>query len=308
MSEGAHIQTVLGPIAPEAWGSTLCHEHLHVDLSGHKGDPDADLTDEALVTAEAADLVTAGGRGLIEVTASGMGRDVAALRRIAAATGLHVVCATGLYYGPFLPAHVHDLSVEALADGFEQELREGIPGPGGPVRPGVIAEIGTSRGQVLPAEAKVFQAAALAQRRTGAPITTHASMGTMALEQLELLERAGADLSKVSIGHQDLNGDVQIHAQVARRGAYVQYDTVGKAAYCSDADRVRMVLAMADKGLAHRLMLSCDISRPSYLRRRGGNGYAYLLTHFLPALRAAGLPAALLDAMLVENPRRLLAH
>lgn len=302
------IETVLGPIPAEAWGTTLCHEHLRVCLSGHKGDPDADLADEALVTAEVADLLAAGGQCLIEVTAAGMGRDAEALRRISATTGLHVVCATGFYYGSFLPPQVHDLSMEALADLLEQELREGIPGAGGAVRPGVIAEIGTSRGQVLPVEAKLFQAAALAQRRTGAPITTHASMGTMAIEQLDLLERAGADLSRVSIGHQDLNGDVAIHAEIARRGAYVQYDTVGKAAYRSDADRVRMVLEMAERGLADRLMLSCDISRPSYLKRQGGYGYAYLLTHFLPALRAAGIAAATLDAMLVENPRRLLAH
>lgn len=303
----AAIQTVLGPVPAEAWGVTLCHEHLRIDLSGHKGDPDAALTDEALVTAAMTDLVAAGGHAIIEVTGIGMGRDAAALRRLASATGLHVVCATGFYYGRFLPAQVHDLSMEALADLMEQELREGIPDSGG-VRPAVIAEIGTSRGQVLPVEAKLFRAAALVQRRTGAPITTHASMGTMALEQLDLLERAGADLSRVSIGHQDLNGDVAVHAEIARRGAYVQYDTVGKEAYRSDADRVRMVLAMAERGWAHRLMLSRDISRPSYLLQGGGYGYAYLLTHFIPTLRAAGIEPALLDAMLTTNPRRLLAH
>lgn len=307
MAESGFIETVLGPVPAEEWGVTLCHEHLYVDLSGHKADPDAALTDEALVVAEIADLVKAGAKGLIEVSAIGMGRDAAALRRIAAATKLHVVCATGFYYGPFLPQQVYELSVEALADLFERELREGIAGSGG-VRPGVIAEVGTSRGQILPAEEKVLRAAALAQRHTGAPITTHASMGSMALEQLEILERAGADLSKVSIGHQDLSGDVGVHAEIARRGAYVQYDTVGKANYRSDEDRVRMILEMAHLGLAHRLMLSCDISRPSYLKRRGGFGYAYLLTHFLPLLRTAGIDAALLDAMLVTNPRRLLAH
>ncbi|HEY3368765.1 MAG TPA: phosphotriesterase-related protein [Symbiobacteriaceae bacterium] len=301
------IETVLGPIPADQWGTTLCHEHLCVDLSGPKADADAALTDEALVTAEAADLVAAGGRGLIEVTCIGMGRNPAALRRVAAATGIHVVCATGFYYGRFLPDYVQSASVESLADRFELELRDGIPESGG-VRAGVIAEIGTSRDQVLDAEAKVFRAAALAQRRTGAAITTHASLGTMALQQLDMLERAGADLTRVAIGHQDLNGDLAVHAEIVRRGAYVQYDTVGKTRYRSDEERVRLVLEMADRGLAHRLMLSCDISRPSYLRRSGGYGYAYLLTDFLPALRSAGLDEATLDAMLVENPRRLLAH
>lgn len=301
------IETVLGPVPAAEWGATMCHEHICVDLSGPKTDPDAALTDAALVAAELADVVAAGGRCLIEVTSIGMGRDPQVMRQVAHATGLHVVCATGFYYGRFLPETVQAATVESLADLFEQELREGIPGSGG-IRPGVIAEIGTSRDQVLDVEAKVFRAAALAQRRTGAPITTHASMGTMGLEQLDILERAGADPSKVAIGHQDLNGDVAMHAEIIRRGAYVQYDTIGKSRYRADEERIRMVLEMVHRGLANRLMLSCDISRPSYLKRRGGCGYAHMFTDFLPALRAAGLSAALLDEILVENPRRLLAH
>ncbi len=300
------IRTVLGPISPESLGTTLCHEHLIVDLSGQKQDPDAALTDETLVVQEVVDLVDSGGHSLIELTAMGMGRDVQAMRRIAVATGLQVICATGYYYGRFLPDEVQQLSVEAIADRFEQELTEGIGGTG--IRPGIIGEIGTSRGQILPAEEKVFRAAAIAQRRTGAPIMTHTSMGTMPLEQLDILERAGADLSKVSISHQDLNGDVDLHVAIARRGAFLSYDTVGKERYQPDEARVRMVAAMADRGWAHRLMLSCDISRPSYLARRGGIGYRYLLTHFLPRLRAAGIPEELLHTMLVENPRQLLAH
>lgn len=300
------IETVLGPIPPEELGTTLCHEHLIVDLSGHKQDPDAALTDEALVVQEVRDLIEAGCRSVIELTAIGMGRDAVAMRRIAEATGLQVICATGYYYGPFLPDEVHRLSAEAIADRFEQELTEGIDGTS--IRPGIIGEIGTSRGRILPVEEKLFRAAALAQKRTGAPIMTHTSLGTMPLEQLDILERAGADLTKVSVSHQDLNGDVDLHVAIARRGAFLHYDTVGKEHYQSDAARVRMVVEMANRGWAHRLMLSCDISRPSYLARRGGIGYRYLLTHFLPRLRTAGLPEELLHTMLVENPRQLLAH
>lgn len=299
------IRTVLGPVAPEDWGVTLCHEHLLVDLSGAKHDPDAALTDEALVTSEVADLVLAGGTALVEVTAHGMGRNAEALRRIASATHCRVVCATGFYYGQFLPEWIHSASVDELAEVFERELTEGTPEG---VQVGVIGEIGTSLNQVLPAEEKLFTAAARAQRRTGAPIMTHTSLGTMALAQLDILEGAGADLSKVSISHQDLNGDVNTHVEIARRGAWVQYDTVGKERYQSDDRRLQMVMEMAERGWAHRLMLSCDISRPSYLKRRGGFGYAYLLTDFVPRLRAAGISDELLRQMLVTNPSQFLAY
>jgi predicted metal-dependent phosphotriesterase family hydrolase len=299
---------VLGPADPAGWGVTLCHEHLAIDLSGATQNPDKALTDEALVTAEVADLVAAGGRALIEVTAIGMGRNTDALRRIAETTGCRVVCATGFYYGRWLPELVHRSSVAELAELMERELTEGIEGIEGGVRAGVIGEIGTSLWKVLPAEEKLFQAAALAQQRTGAPIMTHTSLGTMALEQLDILERAGADLSKVSISHQDLNGDVDTHVAIARRGAFVQYDTVGKERYQPDELRLRMVAEMADRGWAHRLMLSCDISRPSQLCRCGGYGYAYLLTGFVPRLRALGIGPELLERMLVVNPSQFLAH
>jgi predicted metal-dependent phosphotriesterase family hydrolase len=305
MSSTRCIQTVLGPISPADLGVTLCHEHLAVDLSGAKRDPDAALTDESLVTLAVSDLMQAGGRAVIEVTADGMGRNVQSLRRISAATGCHVVCATGFYYGQWLPECVQTASVEELADRFEQELTVGITEG---IRAGVIGEIGTSLGQVLPIEEKVFRAAALAQRRTGCPIMTHTSLGTMAIAQLDILEGAGADLSKVSISHQDLNGDVETHVRIARRGAWVQYDTVGKERYQPDAERIRMILAMAELGWAHRLMLSTDISRPSYLQRRGGYGYAYLLTQFVPQLQSAGIGPELLDAMLVTNPSLFLAY
>jgi phosphotriesterase-related protein len=53
------------------------------------------------------------------------------------------------------------------------------------------------------AETKVFRAAAGAQKRTGAAISTHASLGRGGHAQLDVLEAAGADLSRVVIGHCD---------------------------------------------------------------------------------------------------------
>ena len=46
------IQTVLGPIAPEELGVTMCHEHLSVNLSGVRGDPDSVFTDSPLIRDE----------------------------------------------------------------------------------------------------------------------------------------------------------------------------------------------------------------------------------------------------------------
>jgi phosphotriesterase-related protein len=42
------------------------------------------------------------------------------------------------------------------------------------------------------------------------------------------------------------------------------------------------------------------------LHAYGGMGYDHLLRRIVPALRSRGVTSSMLDAMLVDNPRRLL--
>jgi phosphotriesterase-related protein len=217
-----------------------------------------------------------------------------------------VVAATGFYHGPWLPPMVDELSLNELADFMVHELTLGMTGHG--VRAGLIAEIGTSRDCILTGEEKVFRAAAIAQQQTGCPIMTHTGGGTMAREQVELLRTAGANLGKVAIGHLDLRDDVDYHVEIARSGAFIQYDTIGKEQYQPDSVRLRLTLDMLARGYADHLMLACDISRSAYLRRRGGYGYRYLLTDFVPRLREAGVDEPTINTLLIDNPRRFLAY
>lgn len=298
------VWTVDGPLDPRELGLTMVHEHLAIDLSLIKNDPDAVLMDVDAVSREVSLYQQAGGRTMVEVTNRGMGRDVGKLRAIARRTGVHLVAATGYYHGPWLPPEVYQLDVEGLAEIMEREILEGIDGT--EVRAGIIAEIGTSSGQILPAEEKVLRAAARAHRRTGAPISTHCSLGTMANEQVDILETEGVDPIRVAIGHLDLVDNIEYHAEVAQRGVFVQYDTVGKNRYQPDEVRIRLILEMLDRGFAEQLMLSCDITRPSYLKSSGGHGYDYLLTRFIPRLKAAGVDQKSLKVILEENPAKFL--
>jgi phosphotriesterase-related protein len=300
------IQTVLGPVAPADWGVTAMHEHLFLDLSELRGPSDTPLVDVDLVADEVADFVQAGGQAMVEVSSNGMGRNVAGLVDVSRRTGCHVVAATGFYHGAWLPAMVDELSLPELADFMVRELTVGMADDG--VRAGLIAEIGTSANQILPGEERVFRAAARAQRQTGCPIMTHTGGGTMAREQVQLLSDAGADMGKVAVGHLDLLDDVNYHVEIAQSGAFIQYDTVGKEHYQPDAVRLRLTLDLIERGYADHLMLACDISRSAYLRRRGGYGYQYLLTDFVPRLREAGVDEPTIEMMLIDNPRRFLAY
>jgi phosphotriesterase-related protein len=44
----------------------------------------------------------------------------------------------------------------------------------------------------------------------------------------------------------------------------------------------------------------------SYWLSGGGHGYSYILTHFIPLLKAQGVSDTAIDALLVGNPRRVL--
>lgn len=300
----AHIMTVLGPLDPGELGPTLMHEHLFIDLSGRKRDPDTVLDDLDLACREVAHLQRAGGRALVEVTCLGMGRRAGQLRELARRTGLQVIAATGFYQQAYHPPYLAARSAGELAEQLICEIEQGMDGTD--VRPGILAEIGTSRGEIRPDEAKVFRAVAMAHKATGLPISTHCTLGTMGREQLDLLEAEGVDPARVVIGHQDLVDDLETHVALARRGATVAYDTAGKEAYMPDAVRVRLITGMLERGLGDRVVLSLDITRRSHLRENGGYGYSYLFDRLVPQLRAAGVGDRELEQMLVENPRRIL--
>ncbi|CAM5240489.1 Putative phosphotriesterase OS=Streptomyces griseus subsp. griseus (strain JCM 4626 / NBRC)OX=455632 GN=SGR_6902 PE=3 SV=1 [Streptomyces griseus subsp. griseus] len=152
----------------------------------------------------------------------------------------------------------------------------------------------------------MLRAGARAAVATGLSVATHAQLGRGGLAQLELLTGEGLPAHRVSIGHQDLLDDPGVHRELAERGAYVAFDTVGKSGYQSDGTRLRLLLALLEAGHADRALLSCDISRHGYLRDAGGQGYGHLFASFLPRLRAAGADDDLIDLLTRRNPVRFL--
>ncbi|MET4922616.1 phosphotriesterase [Streptomyces sp. PSRA5] len=303
-----HLRTVTGPLPVSAVrGPALAHEHLVLDLD-RSGEGAAVLDADRhgpTVTAELAALREEYGLGLvIELTCRGMGRHPRALARISAEAGVPVVAATGWYYEPFHPAELDGASVEELTATLVQEIDAGFGDTG--IRPGVLGEIGSHGDTPTEAETRVLLASAHAAVATGLSVATHAQLGHGGLAQWELLTGAGLPPHRISLGHQDLLDAPAVHRELAASGAYVAFDTVGKESYQSDTTRLRLLLALLEAGHADRVLLSCDISRHSYLRSAGGQGYAHLFRSFLPRVRAAGVDEDLIDLMTRRNPLRFL--
>lgn len=299
------VRTVVGDLSPSELGVTYVHEHLLTEPRAGQG-RDLHLDDEDKMASELDAFVELGGSGILEATVPEFGRSPEGLRRLAGRTGVNIVAVTGHQQEDFWRGvePVDCLSEGQLAEQFAGDLLQGMEGTG--VRAGAI-KVGTSLGEITPAERRVIRAAARAQRATGAPIVTHTTAGTMALDQARALESAGADLTKVCVGHLDRRLRWEEHLDVARTGVYLGYDQVSKEKYGEDEERARFVTRLAEAGYGHRICLGGDLARRSYHPAWGGGpGLTYLLGSFVPLLLRHGMGESAVRRLLVDNPARLL--
>jgi len=302
------VQTVLGPVAPGDLGFTLPHEHTKCSLwwIENRWDYWELIGDEPRINEELAAYKALGGGTLVDVTPIGIGRDLARLARLSQATGLHIVAGAGWYRQAYYPAEarIDRRSVDDLADEIVQEFVDG------PVRPGIIGEIGTDKPWVTAQEERVFRAAARAALRTGASVTTHAVQSDVGLAQLAILEEEGLDPARIVIGHCDSHPRIEHWREIVRRGAHVQADFLGMSftplERAGEPKVVELISTLLNEGFEKQILLSQDVCHDSQLASYGGNGYTYLQKSFLPQLAAAGVNAATIKTITVENPARLL--
>lgn len=300
----ATVQTVQGPLESSRLGLTLMHEHLYADFPAAIGGKDP-LDNEPIVIEELGRLVRAGGQTVVELTVPDAKRDPVALRRIAEATGLHVIMGCGWYVEDAYPNEVDRTPTRALAANLIAEIEIGV----GPerIRPGIIGEIGSRRETVSGVEERVFRAAARAAVATGLVVSTH-SIGRAGIEHLKILSEEGLDPSRVIIGHSDYRLDPEYNRTIVEAGATVEFDWIGDNRATPEWDErlCDIIVGLVGAGFGQQILISTDVSRMSDLAILGGKSYGYLLETFVPRLRDRGLDDHDLEAILVHNPRRLL--
>lgn len=334
------VMTVRGAIPAESLGVTLMHEHILNDcrcwwhrpktkerqylaesfvcmevLGELRQDPfvnkhNITLDDEPLAIAELKSFAAAGGHTVVEPTCKGIGRNPLALRRIAEASGLNIVMGAGYYLGSSHPAEVAGMSVDDIADGIVREAVEGVDGTD--VRIGLIGEIGVSA-EFTPEEEKSLRGASRAQLRTGLPLMVHLpGWFRLGHRVLDIVAEEGGDLRHTVLCHMNpSHDDFSYQSELASRGAFIEYDMIGmdffyadQQVQCpSDEEAARAIVRLVEAGFLDSILLSHDVFLKMMLSHYGGNGYAYVLRHFLPRLERHGLDRTTLDRMMQDNPR-----
>jgi predicted metal-dependent phosphotriesterase family hydrolase len=303
----AFIRTVRGDIDPADLG--VCYPHEHVLCSPPLDVPDRDLEmdSEAAALQELTWFKQAGGCALVDMTPADYGRNAPGMKRVSAATGIHLIATTGLHKDKFSARLVKDKSIDELADRFARDVMEGVDGTD--IKAGVI-KAASSLNTITANEEKVFRAAAQAQQRTGAAISTHTEVGTTGLEQVQLLMAEGVKPERIIIGHVDRKLEWDYHLAMWQSGVTLSYDQISKEKYAPDSQRVEFILRAVKAGFGHQIVLGGDLARKSYwpsYGTGGGPGLTYILWRFIPWLRSEGLSEDALQDLLVHNPARALA-
>jgi phosphotriesterase-related protein len=328
------VQSVTGPLTREQLGVTLPHEHVYINMT-RTTPQDGYLNVAEEAAAELGLFTAAGGSTLIDMTngelsdyaapvgfvseqrlmqqnATTGSRSVAnvlATKEMAERTGVQVILGTGHYYDTYLDKTWFDRnSTNAIADYLIADLLDEIPGTG--VRAGIIGEIASDLSHITAVEERSFRAAARASRETGIMVSTHAASFPTGLAQLEIMREEGVDPSRVVIGHADTVKSVEYSIELARQGAFVEFDClmtcrIGGALVMPQIQRRLMYLRqIIEAGYAGSLLLSQDVCQRSHMRALGGPGYTFLFEEFRTLAVEAGIEAETLDAIHRDNPRR----
>ncbi|MBC7464087.1 MAG: hypothetical protein H7227_07500 [Actinobacteria bacterium] len=299
------VQTVLGPVPASELGLVLPHEHIIVDTYDVRRNSDGVLLDHQMAIDEVELFRAAGGDTMVEQTIYGLHPDPIGLKDISEKTGVHIVAGTGFYWEMYYPSWLAQMSTSDITKRFVEHITVGFPGT--EIKAGFMGELGTSHRGITETETKVLQAAAKAQIETGIPIGTHALFTEIGLDQLNVLEEAGADLEITVIGHCDTNRDVNYSRKLLKRGVWIAYDAVGQFDKQTDERRAESITTLVREGYADKILISTDIAGRSRMVAHGGKGYGYLITHFLPMLRDAGLTENEITNLTRTNPQRFLA-
>ena len=310
------INTVTGTVSTDKLGCTLMHEHLLVGWAGWELDCKAPRFDRKTALKQATDrlkeLKDLGLGTFVDPCPNDIGRDVVFMAEVADASGVNIICSTGLYKEDLgNTVYMKQRSADEIAEIYAAELTEGVGETG--IKAGLL-KCATGKDRITEYEEKTLRAAARAAKKTGAPITTHTDEGTMGREQLEIFAGEGVDLSKVIIGHSCGSPNLNYHTDMLDRGCYLGFDRFGLEFLHPDRLRLAALIGLLGVGFENQIVLShdsvaCIMGRglglpPEVMETIKNWKPTHIFKNILPKLREAGVPEKKINTMMVDNPRK----
>lgn len=306
------IQTVNGVLEPDALTFCQCHEHLLLSKGvSWQIDPALCMEDYEKSLLELIDYRAAGGSTIVEAQPIGCNRMTLELLQLSQDSGVQIIASTGFHKCCFYPAAhwIHSYTWQQIADLYIHELTEGMYTDADTCTPShhISAKAGIIKTaldkEFTPLYEKLFHAAAVAQLATGAPLLIHVEKGSTPVELFFFLSNLGVPAASMIFCHMDRScPDLQQHKFLLEKGAYLEYDTIGRFKYHSDQHEIQLMQQVLQWGFAQQLLFSLDTTA---LRLKHytpeGVGLTYILQTFLPLLKGSGVSAESIDKISRQN-------
>lgn len=312
------VETVRGPVDAAELGTTLMHEHIFIlqpealQNWGHAFGPsywnEQERMDDAVAKLSA--VRDAGIQTIVDPTVHGLGRYIPRVQGLNTRVDLNIVVATGVYAFLELPNFLGYRRVEAIAELFIREIREGIDDTG--VKAAFL-KCAVERHGVIGDIPRILEAIAIAAVETGKPVMVHTNAAARTgLDALETLTGHGVEPDRVVIAHAGDSNDLGYLRAIADSGAWLGCDRFGIEHFNPLADRIGTLLALLGEGYGNRIHLSHDaacfldfmVGDPAFAD--ANPDYLLISNQVLPALRQEGVTQAQIDELMIANPRRFL--
>ena len=307
------IRTVRGDIAPEELGFCQSHEHILLRKShSYEINPILWQDDPLLSGQELVSYAGRGGKAVVDAQPVGCGRMAQELLQISETSDVHIIASTGFHKLIFYPEEhwIHTITTEDFTRLLLEELTEGMyeDGDESPVsfrtkvRAGQIKTAVDAEG-LTPRYRRIFQAAAGAGKISGAPVMIHIEKGADPLEVLAFFTENNISASQLIFCHLDRACyDPAVHETVARSGAYLEYDTIGRFKYHSDRREAEIFLHMMNSGFEKQILFSLDTTRARLGAYGGEISLLYIMDTFLPVLKENGITPEQIHLISTANP------
>lgn len=267
------IQTVTGKINNIAMGKSLVHEHISCTSNNLLSAFRKDWLDREYLKEYATEILKVAKEKyslnlLVDGTPIDLGRDADLLKEISQKSGVNIVASTGFYF--FHDFGINGITHTELADFLIKECENGMDGTD--VKPGILKCAASSNGfsqEIIKKHACI----GIVQKETGLPIYVHCEhKDNDVFEQIDVLQKHGADIEKIIIGHCARRPDFDYLKQVLKMGCYVSVDQ----SFCFPNDLAYIadfVIKACEWGYTGKLLVSNDYCIHSDFELRHRNGF-----------------------------------
>ena len=222
---------------------------------------------------------------------------------------------SGFYLEPTHPEYVSKMNKNNISELIIDEFEHGVSNSG--IKIGLVGEIGISK-DFTKEEEKVLRGAAIACRETRLPLSVHLpGWERHGKKVLDIAKEEGCINKQIILCHMNpSHDDIEYQQSLAENGAWIEYDMIGMDYYYADQkaqcpydnENAFAIKNLIDNGFLNSILLSQDVFIKMMLKKYGGFGYTYILTHFKKRLIDVGVTDEQIDEILVNNPRNVFSY